>query len=335
MTDADDTLADYWAWCAQNGVVSKKLFLRRSLHGLMPQFSLHVAESVRAGAVVATVPYLVTLNTQTIRGDMKPAAVPPVRAMCKFLTRRRRMDLVTARSLWLASCLACYRRLLAQGHSLSIAPLLSRLIMPELPSPFTSTHIRCYPAIVASLPEGVDVAALEESVFSSLWKRVEGQLRVTHAALYFYHQRRVTHIPRHLVPSFDELSMAYRMVLHRSLLLPIDCVPSSPGDLADLFTEQPDLDLLPTLVPVVDVIRSSAVARTLLEAKGGGVRGSQDDSTAANCALYTCTQSDFVSSGTRRRVVFETEPLSSRRVVVCATRDLKEGEELLLDYGSE
>ncbi|ESL11215.1 hypothetical protein TRSC58_01040 [Trypanosoma rangeli SC58] len=264
---------------------------------------------------------------------MKPAAVPPVCAMCAFLTRRRRMDIVTARSLWLACCLACYRRLLLQGHALSNAPLFSRLLMPELPSPFTPTHIRGYPALAASIPEGVD-HAVEYSFLSQVRRQVEGQLRVTHAALHFYQRRRLPHLSRQFVPSFDELRGAYRTVLHRSLLLPVDCVPSSPGDLADLFSERPDLDLLPTLVPLVDVIRGSSAARMSTNAVGSGVRGSWDDSTTANCALYTCTQADFFSSGSRRRVVFETEPLSSRRVVVCATRDMKEGDELLLDYGS-
>ncbi|RNF26208.1 uncharacterized protein Tco025E_01516 [Trypanosoma conorhini] len=334
MTDADDKLADYWAWCAQNGVVSKKLLLHRSVQGLMPQFSLCLNEPVRAGAVVATVPYLVTLNAQTIRGDMKPAAVPPVRAMCAFLARRRRMDVVTARALWLACCLACYRRLLLQGHALGNAPLFSRRLMPELPSPFTSAHIQAYPALAAALPEGVNDGAAEESFLSPLRRQVEGQLRATHAALRFYQRRRSPHLSQQLVPSFDELRMAYRTVLHRSLLLPVDCVPSSPGDLADLFSERPDLDLLPTLVPLVDVIRSSAAARGSTEAAGRDACGGRDDGTAANCALHTCTHADFLSSGSRRRVVFETEPLSSRCVVVCATRDLKEGEELLLDYGS-
>ncbi|ORC85672.1 uncharacterized protein TM35_000331290 [Trypanosoma theileri] len=342
MSNADDDFSDLWEWCAEKGVVSKKLFIRRNMQGLMPHLSLHVGESVRAGAVVLTVPYLVTLNAQTIRGDMKPLAVPSVRTMCAFLTRRRRMDIITAKSLWLSSCVACYRRLLFQGRDFNISPLFSRALMPLLPSPFVSSHVRSFPSIASMLPEGLNNTA-EESFLSSLKLETEGQLRVTHAALQFYQKRHASRISSQLVPSLDELRMAYRTVMHRSMLLPLDCVPSAPGDLADLFTERPDIEVLPSFVPLVDIIRSPSVLQSSNEA-AGGVVGSRQHGKAvsqqqqqqpSNCALYTCTHADFVSSGSRRRVVFETSPLSSRRVVVCAMSDLKEGDELLLDYSSE
>ncbi|KEG09296.1 hypothetical protein DQ04_05461010 [Trypanosoma grayi] len=325
MSAADDGIADFWAWCTQSGVVSKKLSVRRGVHEAVPQLSLHMGEAVRAGAVVVSVPYLATLNAQTIRGGMRPAAVPSFRATCAFLTRRQRMDVATANSLWLASCLACYRRLLAQGHAMSIAPLLSPALMPALPSPFVAAHAGFYPAIAAALPSGQDDAVVA-SFLSTLGAQAEAQLQLTHAALQFYQHRRMSRVSPRLVPTLDELRMAHRAVLQRGVLLPFDCVPSSPGDLADLFEERPDLDLLPTFVPLIDIIRSPTALQTPKGEKVG-------DNTAANCTLHTCTQANFISLGSRRRVVVETAPLSSRRIVVCAASDLKEGEELLLDYG--
>ncbi|KAH9599544.1 hypothetical protein LSM04_005487 [Trypanosoma melophagium] len=339
MSNADDGFSDLWEWCAEKGVVSKRLSIHRHMQGLMPHLSLHVGEAVRAGAVVLTVPYLVTLNAQTIRGDMKPLAVPSVRTMCAFLTRLGRMDIITAKSLWLTSCVACYRKLLSQGRDFDISPLFSRSLMPILPSPFVSSHVRSFPSIASTLPEGLNNAE-EETFLSSLKVETEAQLRVAHAALQFYQKRHTSRVSSQLVPSLDELRMAYRTVMHRSMLLPLDCVPSAPGDLADLFTERPDIEVLPSFVPLIDIIRSPSVlqpsnnAAGVVAKKQKGTVVSQPP-PAVNCALYTCTHSDFVSSGSRRRVVFETSPLSSRRVVVCAMSDLKEGDELFLDYSSE
>ncbi|CCD12545.1 unnamed protein product [Trypanosoma congolense IL3000] len=266
---------------------------------------------------------------------MRPQAVPPLRAMCRYLTRRTRVDVTTAQALWLAGCLSCYTRLVAQGYDLEIAPLLSPSLLPELPSPFSEAHVGSYPAILDGV-EGLGDRAARQLYLKSMESQVEVQLRATHAALRFYQSRRSPRIPSKLVPTLNELRIAHRTVLQRSIMLPVDCVASSPGDVADLFEKRPELDAIPSLVPVVDIIRSPAALRTSQHAAGPS---SSDPTTSAgslptNCALYTCVQAAFLSSGTRRRVLLETSPLSNRRVVVCATKEISAGEELLMSYGS-
>ncbi|KAG8344774.1 hypothetical protein ERJ75_001590000 [Trypanosoma vivax] len=336
LSTTGDNFNCFWTWCAQNGIVSKRLSIRRGGQKDASQLSLHVDEPVRAGTVVLSVPYLVTLNPQTVRGDLRPTAMPPVRTMCRCLLRRNRMDIITAHGLWLAGCLACFGRLLAHNRKLDIAPMLSPALFPELPSPFRLAHVDYFPAI-ADVLRGESNGTLSESSLAAYEKRTESQLRLTHGILQLYRRRRVPHVRPEFLPSLLELRMAHRTILQRSVLLPANCIPSAPGDLADLFEESPDLETIPSLVPLVDIIRSplAAIASGEKTEVAPAVKAAgASEKVVANCSLHTCTQADFLSPGTRRRVVIETSVLSNRRIVVCALCDLKVGEELLLNYGS-
>ncbi|AAZ10118.1 hypothetical protein, conserved [Trypanosoma brucei brucei TREU927] len=334
MLNAGGAFSGFWEWCAQNGIVSKKLFIRQSMQGLMPLLSLHADQPIGAGDVVLSVPYLSTLNAQTVRGDLRPVAVPSIRVMCRFL-QRRGVDISTARALWLASCLACATRLVAQGHEVGFAPLLSSSLLPKLPSPFVEAYVGGYPAISDALA-GVADEPVRRAYLKDFETQVRSQLRATHAILRFNQRRHPSRIPLTLLPTVDELCAAYRTVLQRSVMLPVDCVPSSPGDLADLLEEKQGIDVLPSLVPGIDIIRSPTGYPPVTSVAGNssGTPIAGDESNAANCSLHTCVQSDFISPGTRRRVLLETEPLSNRRVVVCSTKEIKVGEELFLSYGS-
>lgn len=315
----------FWSFCARAGITSKRLSVRHQPATPCFPLSLGVEEEVVYGAPVISVPYLSVLNVETLRGDVVPRALPPFRSMRAFLTRRDRMDDTTAQSLWLAAFLATYARRVARTNSrggdtasLFFAPLLCEALLPALPSPFTPATAAVSPAVGAHQP-----AALQR------WERLtEEQVRLTRYVVAYRARRHG--IASVLVPTDEEVLLAHRTVMQRSVLLPLNGEPSAPAELAELIEAAPGLPLLPSLVPAIDLIRPVCAA-TKGEAPSAKEPG--EELRGGNCALYTCVHSDFVSSSSRRRVVLETAPLASRRVVVCATRNLKAGDELVMDYG--
>lgn len=312
----------FWEACTVHGVVSKPLTLHRVPHAASP-VGLCAGEAIKHGAPVINVPYSAVLNGQTLRGDRLPPALPPLRKAVRFLTRRGRLGTVTAHSLWLASFLACHleARASAAAAATSLDPLLSDGAYPPLPNLFT-------PANAASC---VSLRELSATALRAAEDRVGEEVDLTHAMLRHYTKRRGV-MPR-LCPGRDALVLSYRTVMQRALLLPWNCEPSAPGDLAELIESSPELSLLPSLVPVIDMVRAApATAARSAEQAFDEEGGAQATADGGNCALLTCVQSDFVSSSSRRRVIVETTPLAARRVVVCATRPIKEGEELLMDF---
>lgn len=311
----------FWEACAVQGVVSKKLTMHRIPHSATP-VGLCAGEAVPHGAPLITVPYQSVMNGQTLRGDMLPPALPPLRKAMRFLTRRGRLGPVTAHSLWLACFLACFHQSSAHTRGGILAsplqPFLSDAVYPSLPSLFSPTHASSCPSLRGVAEDELKAAAA----------RVAGELELTHTMLRHY-VKRCGHAP-YLCPSIDALALAYRTVMQRALLLPWNCEPSAPDDLSELMESSPDLAVVPSLVPVIDMIRPAPPTET--RTSEGKSETEVEAVRSANCALFTCVQSDFLSPSSRRRVVMETSPLAARRVVVCAAKPIKEGEELLMDF---
>ncbi|KPI85209.1 hypothetical protein ABL78_5754 [Leptomonas seymouri] len=311
----------FWDACTARGVVSKKLTVYRTPHTASP-VGLRVAEAAKHGAPLINVPYHAALNAQTLRGDLLPRALPPLRKALLFLTRRGRIGSVTAHSLWLACFLACYGEECAYTqHALksSLRPFLNDSVYPQLPNLFLTANASHCPSL-----RGMSAVELQEADC-----RVSKEMDLAHTMLRHYGKRRG--IPSSLCPRRDLLVQSYRTVMQRAVLLPWNCEPSAPGDLAELMEASPDIPLIPSLVPVIDMIRPAHSAETAAGSKEKSDSG-EVPTSSGNCILLTCVQSDFVSPSSRRRVIVETVPLAARRIVVCATKPIKDGEELLMDF---
>ncbi|KPA73523.1 hypothetical protein ABB37_09835 [Leptomonas pyrrhocoris] len=311
----------FWEACTAHGVVSKKLVVHRSPHSTSP-VGLCAAEAVKHGAPLINVPYHAVLNAQTLRGDLLPRALPPLRKAALFLTRRGRLGLVTAHSLWLACFLACHAEECAHAQHARksfLHPFLSNGVYPPLPNLFLTANASSCPGL-----RSVPAAELQEAE-----RRVSGEMDLIHTMLRHYGKRRG--VPAGLCPHREALVLSYRTVMQRAILLPLNCQPSSPDDLAELIESSPGIPLIPSLVPVIDMIRPAHPSKTAAEAKEDD-ESEAELTSSANCTLLTCVQSDFVSPSSRRRVIVETAPLAARRVVVCAAKAIKEGEELRMDF---
>lgn len=369
MSDPDASIQDFWGYCVSCGITSKHLAIRRTTttttavrgtcqRPCLSPISVLAEEKIRYGAPVISVPYTSVWNGQNLRGGLVPAGVPPFDILVRFLRLRRHhlmISDITAQSLWLACCLAGYRwgcrqqqqaaeqvnncferkaALLTSSSSAALStrrlppppwchfsPLLSPTFQYPLPgSPFEAGNAVHYPALRRAYTTPEELGEWRELT--------QRHLRLTHGALQHYARRRG--ISRRHTPSLDFLTSAYYTVLYRSILLPLHGEPSAPGDLNELLKAIPDMPLLPSLIPLVEHIRAVTVMEEGEEGKDG-----EETGVEANCTLYTSTQSEFVSLHSRRRVLqppTSAGPLSLRRVVVCAARDIQVGEELTLGF---
>ncbi|GET89665.1 hypothetical protein, conserved [Leishmania tarentolae] len=311
-----DSVDSFWAACSGCGVTSKRLSIHKTAVEASP-IGLVAGEEVKHGSPLINTPYNSVFNGQTLRGDVLPRALPSLRKMMLFLTRRGRMGAITAHSLWLACFVACYRQQCTVNNETqrwSLQPLLSSTVYPPLPNFFSENNKFACPSL-----RGSSAAELEV-----MERRVQDELDLTYSMLRHYVKRRCVSLK--LLPSRDMLVQAHRTVMQRALLLPWNGEPSAPAELSELIETSPDIPILPSLVPAIDLIRAAPLdCRT----------GTDDDAEAqssSNCTIFTCVQSDFLSSSSRRRVIVETAPLAARRVVVCATKPLKEGTELLMEF---
>lgn len=226
----------------------------------------------------------------------------------------------------------------------AIAPLMCSTLQYPLESPFLPSNAMHYPFL-----HGYSAAQLREAS-----QRTDQHLQLLYRVTRYYAKRRG--IPLEWVPRKPMLSAAYFTVLYRSMVLPINGTPSAPGDLSELLdAAAPDLPLLPSLIPVIELIRPISVMKRVLRSPphdagkqragaGSGVIMNEttkekkeeevEQEEIPNCTLYTCQQSDFLSPTSRRRMVLAptSSVFSSRRVVVCAARDISAGEELTLGF---
>ncbi|CAG9576623.1 conserved hypothetical protein [Leishmania major strain Friedlin] len=311
-----DSVDGFWAACSGCGVTSKRLSIHKTAVAASP-IGLVAGEAVKHGSPLINVPYNSVFNGQTLRGDVLPRALPSLRKMLLFLTRRGRMGVVTAHSLWLACFVACYRQQCAvtnEAERWLLQPLLSSSVYPPLPNLFLERNKFACPSLRANSASELEV----------MERRVEDELDLTYSMLRHYMKRRG--VSSKLRPSRDMLVQAHRTVMQRALLLPWNGEPSAPAELSELIETSTDLPLVPSLVPAIDLIRAAPL-HSRAEAEED-----EEAQSSGNCAIFTCVQSDFLSSSSRRRIIVETAPLAARRVVVCATKPLKEGTELLMEF---
>ena len=111
-------------------------------------------------------------------------------------------------------------------------------------------------------------------------------------------------------PPFEAFQWAHDVVIQRGVTIPSYCAASAPEPVGDfLRMRESGVWEIPALVPIVD-----SLDFTRLE---------------ANCELYTCHHQNFVGDSTVVRGPKSIANLTQkRRVVVCASRDIKAGEVL-------
>lgn len=366
MIKDEDEIKRFWLHCVKIGIVSKSLKIGRisrissslvSSHSRIDArrpISIFIEEPVRCGAPLISVPYTSVLNVQNIRGGLVPRCVPPFFVFSRLFTRRfRQIHPLTTQGLWIAACLGSYRHgikqmgiemekkktLLTSSTSTSLDPpwrstmgnWVSDIFFYPLNSPFTPLEWQFYPGACHEL-EGTNESI--SLLLPELRLRTQRYLNLTFALICCYAHKRG--VPGKEVPNQSVLTQAYNTFLYRRMLLPINGEPSTPGDLSELLDGAPHLPLLPSMVPLIEHIRTlpttsvdNEVENTSENEEKEGMRKVMEQ---PNCTLHTCHLSDFVSPASRRRrITAPTSSLfSSRRVVVCAARDLREGEELTL-----
>lgn len=312
-----------WAYCVDRGIKCKQLLLSASSRAT---HSLIIDEKVKYGTPLISVPYEAVVNAQNIRGGLVPRSVPPLKIFVKAMTRHRRMDTLTAHTYWLTACVAAAHRSAVSCDAQEFHPQSMEAWIVSHPVFSRSSHFdlekkhRAHKAFA----DHPSAESLEEMQHSSSMN-----LEITSKIVAHFAQRQ--HLPTRLVPQHRELVAVYYALLERSILLPLNCELSSPGDLGDLLDSVPSLPLIPSLVPLVDLLRQAAVSPTAAKSSQDGTTESPQES---NCTIHTCQESDFVSPSSRRRVLLPSTSsvFSSRRVVICAKRDIHKGEVLTLQF---
>lgn len=302
----------FWAWCAASNITSKQLSIK-SVGGVCNR-GLFLDEPVKSGAVLASIPYKACINRELLGTSSR--LLPPSPMLGKAL-KKAGLSPFGTEHLWLAAYMAT---LSLQGdQSNTMSPFLN--ILPNM----TSLDLQRKSATEALTPtERQEVADIEESTR----RHVSLTSKFAKRFATLQRRRRQSSAPRCSKREFNDfmsllseatIAQSHDLVMSRSVALPWGCRASTPRDLTTFLDEELDVQTLPTLVPLLDLVNSSMPT----------------DDSRSNCDVYTCTSSQFVHEGTRRtRKVVSTPAsrLGRMRVVLCASRDIAAGEELLMDY---
>lgn len=271
----------FWQWCNDVGVEAKRV----AIQGTGPTRGLFAAQDIKNGAVVVNVPFAACMSLQSVPMKLLPPPLISANTLCTLSRRTLRMTAFESSFLWLSGMLATFA-------------VASPRRNPYHP------YMRLLPTTTKDL-EASTAAALRQLTKAEqqdYWT-LERQARRAENFLCDVTRRKAQHI--HFtgnVPNLAAVRWAHRMVLSRAILLPSNCVPSAPEDLATYLDEHPDAQVMPALVPVVDLINNCC------------------SSEPPNCVISTCKQNDV------------TNLSLAPRIVVCACRDIPQGEELTLPY---
>lgn len=355
----------FWEYCAGVGVRSKRLAIRRQASKNVP-LTLVASEKIRYGSPVVNVPYRAVLNCQTLRGNFVPPALPSFDKTRRFLTRHGRMSVMLASRLWLAGFLACYRRQMtlcerfdARAVSASVSETIrdTRAEHKNINSALMSSlmpHL-----LLLTLRDTATIGAPPGPVVTRLSPdEMNEQVHTFHNLMIFHAKR--TRVAQRLRPDVIDLTHAHATVTLCGLPLPIHCTPSAPDDLAKLIDENPDMVQLYSLIPIIDLACATSHAQLISHALERScvpvscatsiqsmservnhatspteVSENKSSESGGNTEIYTCVEARYENDDSRRRAIVETSPLSARRVVLCAARDIDENEPVSLLYKHE
>jgi hypothetical protein len=314
----------FWDWCAQSGITSKHLSIRAA--GSVADRGLFLEESVKSGSVLASIPYKLCLNRELLGSNSR--FIPPA-PLLGLALHKAGLNADGAEHLWLALYLATLR---VQPKSDHLAPYLSML-----PNPVSMELHRKACKELLSKSELEEFHEIESETDSHV--SLAGRFATRYATLRRRHARRLASEPQADAISTkkefrvfidaarrESVSAAHDIVISRSFPLPWGCRESSPRDLATFLEESEGTEAIPSLVPVLDLVNAAAPQTSSAVA------------AQSNCTLFTCSTAQFLHEGTRKTRKVVSSPasrLSRKRVVLCATRDIHAGEELLMDYNND
>ena len=317
----DPVLGAFWQWCAKEGFRVKPLIVadrpsdREADQRQQAEFGVHrfvqvppvrsvfTAEALKAGAIVAVIPFRSCITAHSTRFALPRHMLGPIRTN-KLLKRAAGLPPYEAQHLWLAALMASLRIANPKSHPWS--PYLN--LMP------TSFHVQDQIArqFVAQLPSPVQEAYAETVTTCSMHMR--SIARLTDAVIK---KRKLSSA----VPSAKALEWGYRTVLSRTVVIPEGCAPSVPENLDEFLTKNPDYPVVPAMIPVLDMFNSPA-----------------DPRDPPNCEVYTGVELGDVTNNDRRRGVAdipENASVEDRRVIIATNRPVDAGEELTIGYSQE
>jgi hypothetical protein len=315
----------FWDWCAKSGITSKHLSIRAV--GSVADRGLFAEESVKSGSVLASIPYKLCLNRELLGSNSR--FIPPA-PLLGLALHKARLNADGAEHLWLALYLATLR---VQPKSDHLAPYLSML-----PNPVSMELHRKASKALLSTSELEEFHEIESETHSHV--SLAGRFATRYATLRRRHARRLASEPQADATSTkkefrvfidaarkESVAVAHDIVISRSFPLPWGCRESSPRDLATFLEESEGTEAIPSLVPLLDLVNAAAPQTS-----------SAAVAAQSNCTLFTCSSAQFLHEGTRKTRKVVSSPasrLSRKRVVLCATRDIHAGEELLMDYNND
>lgn len=325
---AQTTTERFWDWCARHGVTSKRLSIgSSSRHG---ERGLFLEESCGEGAVLLSIPFGLCLNRELLmlsHGTWCRSIVPI--AALQQAARRFHVDAGDGcEHMWLSLAL---RKILMsrtvgkhRNDDTHHPEVIFEPYAAMLPSAASLEMSRSRALQTLRSQHASDV----EEAFMDIQAQVNRSVRITaRVTRHFESQLRRRN---RMITGDNQLLLPYchDLVISRCVELPVGCTRSVPDDLPTLLEKHPRMPVLPTLIPVLDMINAAEPAQN----ENGDEEVAGDTS---NCAVFTTVarregaQEDGNSVKTR---VVPGELLSRRRVVVCATRPLQSGTELLLPY---
>lgn len=239
------------------------------------------------------------------------------------------------------------RQMVDKAFACSYEPYFS--ILPAMQSmTFEAARYAARTLLATTHPSNGSDATHNQLVadFDLIEKEVRRHLRMVEELSRRYYRKQRPQNPLRALAKDDALGVWMRychdVVISRCVEIPVGCTKSVPDDLPTLLEKHPRMPVLPTLVPVLDMINAASPTPTEKMMRRGVEKHSDDSGEVAvsNCTVYTCVarrdQDDSGGDNTpvKTRVV-PGELLQRKRIVVCATRALEAGEELLLPYDTD
>lgn len=298
----------FWDWCGSVGVTSKHLSIEPSAQPSCRQ-GLFVRESVNAGAVIAAVPFHACLNRELLCNSQVASAIPPLWMIAKLL-RCLRLDPNAAEHVWMTVAVAAMRRGMLGTDNQNFGFYLNSAVQPVVTVEIERQRVAALLVDDASQRD-------YEKICSEIERCMKGTSELLRRFFGSERMRRRNKVSRDTtkemliqVADVERLVEAHHCVASRCIDVPVGRVVSAPYDLPTLMENEPSTATLPTLVPIVDCIHAATAEKP------------------ANCTIFTT----FASASKKVGGTTGATKLQRRRVVVCASAPLKEGDELLLDW---
>lgn len=312
----------FWEWCAASGVTSKQLSIRSV--GSICDRGLFLEEHVKSGTVLASIPYKLCMNRELLGTNSK--FLPPA-PLLGLALHKARLNPEGAEHLWLALYIATLR---VQPKRESFGPyfdVLPNTLALELGRKATleslaGSELNDFREIEAATRSHVSLAGRFASRYAALHRRRARRLPTPSKASDALPTSKEYHTFIDCT-SHANVAAAHDLVISRSFPLPWGCRESAPRDLATFLEETEDVETVPSLVPLLDLVNAAPLS------------SSSPQEGRSNCSIFTCTASQFLHEGTRKTRKVVSSPasrLGRKRVVLCASRDIAAGEELLMDY---